>query len=106
MVSRIWHGYTTRDNSDAYENLLRNEILIGIKGKNIQGYKGIQLLRRELPTETEFITIMWFESLDSVVEFAGDNYEKAVVPDKAQRILLRFDKVSQHYDVQIDEFKK
>ena len=106
MVSRIWHGYTTRDNSDAYENLLRNEIFIGIKGKNIQGYKGIQLLRRELPTETEFITIMWFESLDSVVEFAGDNYEKAVVPDKAQRILLRFDKVSQHYDVQIDEFKK
>lgn len=105
MISRIWHGYTTKENADTYESLLQNEIFIGIKNKNIQGYKGIQLLRRDLPAESEFITIMWFDSLKSVIEFAGDDYERAVVPDKAQRILSRFDKISQHYDVKIDEFQ-
>lgn len=105
MISRIWHGYTTRENADTYENLLQSEIFVGIKGKNIQGYKGIQLLRRELPNETEFITIMWFDSIKSVIEFAGDNYENAVVPGKAQKILSRFDKTSQHYVVKIDEFE-
>jgi heme-degrading monooxygenase HmoA len=103
MISRIWHGYTTKDNSDIYENLLKSEIFVGIKNRNIKGYKGIQLLRRELTNETEFITIMWFDSLDSVVEFAGSDYEKAVVPEKAQKVLSRFDKTSQHYTVLVDD---
>jgi heme-degrading monooxygenase HmoA len=106
MISRIWHGYTTKNNSNTYENLLKNEIFIGIKNRNIKGYKGIQLLRRELPDETEFITIMWFDSINSVIEFAGKDYEKAVVPNKAQKVLLRFDKVSQHYEVKINDYKQ
>ena len=57
MISRIWHGYTTKDNADIYESLLQNEIFVGIAKKKIKGYRGIQLLRRELATETEFITI-------------------------------------------------
>jgi hypothetical protein len=44
---------------------------------------------------------MWFESLGAVREFAGEDYENAVVPEKAQRVLSRFDKTSQHYDVRI-----
>jgi heme-degrading monooxygenase HmoA len=75
MICRIWHGYTTKDNADTYENLLKNEIFIGIKSRNIDGYKGIQLLRQELPLETEFITIMWFDSIDAVIKFAGEEYQ-------------------------------
>jgi heme-degrading monooxygenase HmoA len=104
MISRIWHGYTTRQNSDTYENLLKREIFVGISERNIQGYKGIQLLRRELETETEFITIMWFDSIDSVKIFAGKDFEKAVVPEKAQKILSHFDQTSQHYSVLVDNF--
>jgi heme-degrading monooxygenase HmoA len=99
MKSRIWHGYTTPENADAYEKLLKEEIFVGIKNQKISGYKGIQLLRRELINETEFITIMWFESLDSVKKFAGEDYEQSVVPDKARKILSHFDNKSQHYDV-------
>lgn len=99
MKSRIWHGYTTPENADAYEKLLKEEIFVGIKNQKISGYKGIQLLRRELIDETEFITIMWFESLDSVKKFAGEDYEQSVVPDKARKILSHFDNKSQHYDV-------
>lgn len=99
MISRIWHGYTTKSNADIYENLLKTEIFAGIKSRNIKGYKGIQLLRRELPMETEFITIMWFDSIESVKDFAGAEYEKAVVPEKARKVLSRFDQTSQHYTV-------
>jgi heme-degrading monooxygenase HmoA len=99
MISRIWHGYTTFENADSYEKLLKEEIFTGIKERKLKGYKGIQLLRRNTDQETEFITIMWFESLESVKEFAGSDYENAVVPEKAQKILTRFDNRSQHYEV-------
>jgi heme-degrading monooxygenase HmoA len=105
MISRIWYGYTTFENADTYEKLLTEEIFIGIKDRNINGYRGIQLLRRQLENETEFITIMWFDSLNAVAEFAGIDYENAVVPEKAQRVLSRFDKKSQHYDVIIQDLK-
>jgi len=99
MISRIWHGYTIKANADAYEDLLKKEIFVGISNHNIKGYEGIQLLRRELANEVEFITIMWFDSIDAVRDFAGNDYEQAVVPPKARSLLLRFDERSQHYEV-------
>jgi heme-degrading monooxygenase HmoA len=99
MICRIWHGYTAFENADLYESLLKNEIFVGINNRKISGYKGIQLLRRKIENEEEFITIMWFESIDSVKTFAGDDYEKAVVPEEAKKLLSRFDKRSQHYDI-------
>ena len=105
MISRIWHGYTTIGNADTYEKLLKEEIFTGIKNRNIKGYKGIHLLRRQMEKETEFITIMWFDSLKAVEEFAGNDYEMAVVPDNARKILLRFDARSQHYEVKLEDLK-
>ena len=62
MVGRIWHGWTTPENADVYENLLKSEIFPGIAAKNVPGYREIQLFRRPLADEVEFITIMWFDS--------------------------------------------
>jgi heme-degrading monooxygenase HmoA len=99
MIGRLWHGYTSPSNADAYEALLKSEIFTGIKGRQINGFKEIQLLRRTLESEVEFITIMWFDSLDAVKVFAGDDYEAAVVPQKARTLLSRFDARSQHYEI-------
>jgi heme-degrading monooxygenase HmoA len=82
-----------------YENLLKEEIFIGIRNRHIPGFQEIQLLRRDLGSEVEFITIMWFEDLDSVRTFAGEDYEAAVVPPKARAVLSRFDERSQHYEI-------
>jgi antibiotic biosynthesis monooxygenase (ABM) superfamily enzyme len=71
MISRIWHGWTTLENADIYENLLKTEIFPTIASKNVLGYRGIQLLRRQLSNEVEFITIMQFDSLEAVKQFAG-----------------------------------
>ncbi len=99
MISRIWHGYTTEADADAYENLLRKEIFVGIGNRRIQGYRGIQLLKRRKDTEIEFVTIMLFESIDAVRKFAGNDYEQAVVPPAARKLLTHFDEKSQHYEV-------
>lgn len=99
MLSRIWHGWTAPENADAYESLLKSEIFVGIGARQIEGYKGIQLFRRKVGDEVEFITVMWFGSLDAVRTFAGEDYEMAVVPPKARALLLRFDARSQHYEV-------
>jgi heme-degrading monooxygenase HmoA len=102
MIIRIWHGWTTPDNADAYEALLKEEIFVGIRDRLIRGYQGIQLLRRGTGDEVEFITIMRFDSLDAVREFAGEDYELAVVPPRARAILSRFDARSQHYEVRVE----
>jgi antibiotic biosynthesis monooxygenase (ABM) superfamily enzyme len=99
LISRIWHGWTALQHADAYETLLRQEIFAGIAARKIPGYRGIDLLRRELAGTVEFVTIMWFDSLDAIRGFAGDDYERAVVPPSARKLLLRFDERSAHYNV-------
>ena len=99
MIARIWHGWTTLENAKIYENLLRNEIFPSIKNKKVKGYKKISLIKRILNKEAEFITIMIFDNLDAVKEFAGEDYEKSYVPEKARQVLLRHDESSQHYEI-------
>ncbi len=99
MISRIWHGWTTPANADTYEALLKEEIFIGIQNRHMRGFKNIQLLRRTTSAEVEFVTIMLFDDLEAVREFAGKDYEAAVVPPKARAVLSHFDDRSQHYVV-------
>jgi heme-degrading monooxygenase HmoA len=95
----MWHGWTTLENADPYEKLLRTEIFEGIEKRDITGFLGIDLLRRDHAHEVEFVTIMWFASLAAVRAFAGADYEAAVVPPAARALLARFDVLSAHYDV-------
>ena len=100
MIARIWHGFTTPQNADVYEKLLTEEVITGIQGRRIPGFRQIQVLRRELEGETEFITIMEFETMDAVRDFAGKDYEGAVVPESARAVLSHFDARSQHYEIE------
>jgi antibiotic biosynthesis monooxygenase (ABM) superfamily enzyme len=102
MISRVWHGWTMPGNADAYEALLKDKIFVGIAERQIAGYRGIHLLRRDLGDEVEFVTVMWFDSLEAVRAFAGEEYEVAVVPPKARALLARFDARSQHYEVKAE----
>jgi len=45
---------------------------------------------------------MWFDGIDAVRAFAGEDYEAAVVPPKARKLLSRFDARSQHYEVRAE----
>jgi antibiotic biosynthesis monooxygenase (ABM) superfamily enzyme len=99
MILRVWHGYTAPENADAYETLLKSEILDGIERKQIPGFRGIELFRRPLGDEVEFVTMMRFDGIENVKAFTGEDYEAAYVPDAARKVLKRFDERSQHYDL-------
>jgi antibiotic biosynthesis monooxygenase (ABM) superfamily enzyme len=89
----------TIKNADIYENLLKTDIYPAIAAKNVSGFRGIQLLKRQTGNEVEFITIMQLDSLTAVKQFAGEDDEKAYVPDRAKKVLSRHDERSQHYEI-------
>ena len=97
-IKRIWHGWTTPENADKYRNLLHDKVVPGIEAKNIPGYLSIELLRRDLQDEVEFITIMTFQSLQNVIDFQGEDYARCYVPEEAQKVLKRWDQYSSHYE--------
>lgn len=100
MIARIWHGWTTPENADAYESVLRTEVIPGIEAMAIPGLRGsVEVLRRDREDEVEFLTIMRFDSLDAVKAFVGEDHEVAHVPAAARAVLKRFDARSAHYEV-------
>ena len=99
MISRVWRGWTSSAQADGYERLLLTTILPGIASRRIPGYRGAYLYRRADGTSVEFVTTMMFETIEAVIAFAGAEYETAVVPEAARRLLDRFDARSAHYEV-------
>lgn len=99
MICRIWHGWATEENAEAYEHLLRDEIVVGILRRKLPGFLAIDLLRRPVLEGTEFVTMMWFESMEAVQHFAGPDYEMAVVPPEARQLLTRLEQRAAHYSV-------
>ena len=99
MICRLWRGWTTPDNADAYEAVVRRQVIPGIEARRIPGFRSIDLIRRERDHDVEFMTLMWFDSLDSVKAFTGEDYDVAHVPPAAQAVLADFDRRSAHYEV-------
>ncbi|MEP7077761.1 MAG: antibiotic biosynthesis monooxygenase [Chthoniobacterales bacterium] len=97
MITRLWRGWTTRENAQPYESLLRTEILPAIAKRCLKDYHGARLFRRDVAEGVEFLTILTFDSLEAVRVFAGEDAELAHVPEKARALLRRFDERAQHY---------
>jgi len=98
MIARIWRGWTTPENADAYQRIVSQEVLPGIVARDLDGYHGAYLLRRRVDGEVEFATILLFDTLEQIRAFAGEDYEAAYVPPRARAVLARFDQRSAHYD--------
>ncbi len=97
MITRLWRGWTTREKADAYERLLRDEILPGIAARLPEGYRGARMFRRDIEDGVEFLTVLTFESEDAIRSFVGDDVEVANLPEKARALLARFETRAQHY---------
>jgi antibiotic biosynthesis monooxygenase (ABM) superfamily enzyme len=99
MIVRIWHGWTNPADAETYESMLRDEILPGITRRNIPGYRGAELFIHEDGDETEFVTLLRFDSMAAVKIFAGDDESRPVIYPKAEPLLTRMDGRSQHYRI-------
>jgi antibiotic biosynthesis monooxygenase (ABM) superfamily enzyme len=99
MIARIWRGWITPDKADAYQQFLSTQVLPEIASRDLDGYHGAYLLRREIKGEVEFSTMMLFDSIDDIRAFTGEDYAAAYVPDEARAVLSRFDERSAHYEM-------
>jgi hypothetical protein len=98
MILRLWRGWTTPENADRYEELIATVIFPGIRARAIAGLEGLELFRRPVNGEVEFMTLMRFASWDAVKAFAGPDWEVSVVPPAARAVLARFDEGATHYE--------
>jgi hypothetical protein len=96
-VKRIWHGSTTPENAEEYQELLHRVVFPEIEAKEIRGYQCVEVFRRDLDKEVEFMTMMTFDSIQDIIEFMGEDYEKSYVSEAAQKVLKHWDKVATHY---------
>ena len=96
MIARIWHGWTKAVHAKVYENMLRDEIFPGIAARKIAGYHGAELFVREDGDEVEFVTLLRFDSMDAVKEFAGEDEGKPVIYSKAESLIARMEQ-ARHY---------
>jgi antibiotic biosynthesis monooxygenase (ABM) superfamily enzyme len=100
VIARIWHGWTSHENAEAYEQFLRTRMFPSMR--RVPGFIGAELLRRDAGDEMAFVTITRFESLDAVRTFAGDDYEPAVIEPEAKALLSHHDERSEHFEVTIE----
>jgi hypothetical protein len=99
MICRLWRGWTTPENADAYQRIVHTEVIPGIEARRIPGFRHIDLMKRDLDDEVEFQTLMWFDSLDAIRAFMGEDYAVSHVPPQARAVLKRFDSHAAHYEV-------
>jgi len=98
MIARLWKGWTTRENADAYEKLLREKMLPDIR-QHVDGYRGGYVMRQDGSDEVEFAVLNLFESLDAVRAFAGPDYTVAVFEPEARQLLSKVEPIARHYEV-------
>ena len=99
MICRLWRGWTTSERAEIYERVVRTEVIPGIEARNISGFRHIDLMKRDLGHEVEFMTCMWFDSIESIKAFTGEDYSVSHVPAAAQAVLTRFDARAAHFEV-------
>ena len=100
MIARIWHGWTKRADAKTYENMLRNEIFPTIAARNIKGYRSAELFMRDDGDETEFVTLLRFDSMNAVKEFAGSDENRPVIFAGVEKLLTRMEQ-ARHYRIAI-----
>jgi heme-degrading monooxygenase HmoA len=98
-VARVWRGWTTVENADAYQAVAEQEVFPAIIERQIPGLISAQLMRSDEVEdgEIEFTTIIWFDRLASVRGFMGENYRRAHLPESARAVLKRFEPEAKHF---------
>jgi heme-degrading monooxygenase HmoA len=97
VIARIWRGRTQASDAEEYARYVMDT---GIKGyRATPGNRGAFILRRPQGNRTEFITLSFWDSLDSVRKFAGDPVERAVFYPEDDRFLVDRETTVSHFEV-------
>ena len=98
-IARIWRGWTSILDARRLEAILRDEAIPSIEKNKPDGLKGLQLFTLQTGDEVMFTTVMYFDSIESVKAFAGEEYSKAHIDRAVRPLLLRYDEMAAHHTV-------
>ncbi|MBR0653539.1 hypothetical protein [Plastoroseomonas arctica] len=98
MICRLWRGWATPQNADAYQAIVLGKVIPEIEQRHIPGFRQIDVLRHDRADEVEFCTMMWFDSLDDVRGFMGADYTASHVIPEARAVLSRYDSHATHFE--------
>ena len=96
-VTGVWHGSTKPGDADRYVRHIRQNVIPELQA--IDGFRGVQLLRRARGDRVDFTVITTWTSLDAISRFSGADPDAAVVAPEAQAILTAYDRRVAHYDI-------
>jgi heme-degrading monooxygenase HmoA len=100
MIARMWRGWAIPEQADDYERHYESEVATHLRA--VPGFRGARLLRGTDGGEVVFTSITFFDSMDAVRGFAGDEYDLAVLEEDARRALSRWDDRVSHHEVAVD----
>src|SRR3954447_26531543 len=99
MIARLWSAQSTVAQAPAYVEHLRTYVMPKLKA--VAGYEGATLLERPGGDGMEIIVMTFWQSIDAIRSFAGDDVETAVVAQEAAALLTDFDRRVRHYEVAV-----
>jgi heme-degrading monooxygenase HmoA len=97
VIARIWKGAVGAEDANAYASYMERT---GIPGyAQTPGNLGVYMLRRPIGERCEFVMLTFWESLEAVKGFAGDDYETAVFYPEDDRFLVERDERASHFEI-------
>lgn len=97
MIARMWHGRVRRTEAERYHAYLLDT---GLADYSVTpGNRGVHLLRRDEGDVTHFVTLTFWDSVEAIKAFAGEDYELARYYPQDEAFLLEFEERVTHYEV-------
>ena len=97
MLARIWHGTTEADKADEYVKYLNQTGIPDYRAT--KGNLGAYILRKIEGDTAHFYTLTFWDSFDSIKEFAGEDYQRARYYPEDEKFLLEFEETVKHFEV-------
>lgn len=100
MIVRIWKGNVLNEKADDYKHLMEKIAIPDYT--SIDGIKGYTFTTSKKRDYTEFMLITYWESIESIKKFAGNDYLKAKYYEEDKEYLLNFAEEVEQYEVFAD----
>jgi len=97
MIVRMWHGRVPTSKADAYREFTNARAIPDYQ--SVKGNISVHVLERREGEVTHFITLTFWESLEAIKGFAGDDVETAKYYPEDKDFLLEFEPTVVHYEV-------
>lgn len=97
MIVRLWRCFITHENVPLYVEHFQQSVLPELK--QINGFVEGTILQRAMDVDVEITVLTYWESMDAVHNFAGEQADTAVVAPAAQSLVRAYDTLVTHYEV-------